>query len=139
MTILARLALLPVMPIPGSGRAQFQPIWSHDVAECVMGALDAGAQADERYELAGPDTLSHQQLVELAMRAQHRHRPIVHVPTPIVSRTLRVLEALMKSKAPATWDEAELLEVSLLSERGTADAVRLGVAPRQMAAVLDAP
>jgi NADH dehydrogenase len=104
-----------------------------------MGALDAGAQADERYELAGPDTLSHQQLVELAMRAQHRHRPIVHVPTPIVSRTLRVLEALMKSKAPATWDEAELLEVSLLSERGTADAERLGVAPRHMAAVLDAP
>jgi NADH dehydrogenase len=50
-----------------------------------------------------------------------------------------VLEALMKSKAPATWDEAELLEVSLLSERGTADAERLGVAPRHMAAVLDAP
>ena len=142
LTILARLALLPVMPIPGSGRAQFQPIWSHDVADCVMGALERNPthpEAGERYELAGPDTLSHQQLVELAMRAQHRHRPIVHVPTPIVSRTLRVLEALMKSKAPATWDEAELLEVSLLTERGTADAERLGVTPRHMAAVLDAP
>jgi hypothetical protein len=31
------------------------------------------------------------------------------------------------------------MEVSLLTDRGTADAERLGVAPRHMAAVLDAP
>ena len=142
LTLLGRLALLPVMPISGAGRAEYQPIWAHDVADCVMAALamsDTQPAADERYELAGPETLSHQQIVELALRAQHRHRRIVHVPTPIVSRTLRVVEALMKSKAPATWDEAELMEVSLLTERGTADAQRLGVEPRFMAAVLDAP
>jgi NADH dehydrogenase len=142
LTLLARLALLPVMPISGSGRAQFQPIWAHDVAACVMTALERNPThpgAGERYELAGPETLSHREIVELALRAQHRHRRLVHVPTPIVSRTLRVLEALMKSKAPATWDEAELLEVSLLSEGGTADTERLGVQPRHMAAVLDAP
>jgi len=139
LTLLGRLALLPVMPIPGSGRAQFQPIWAGDVADAVMAALAAGSDADDRYELAGPGVLTHQEIVELALRAQHRHRRIVHVPTPVVSRTLRVVEALMKSKAPATWDEAELLEVSLLSEGGTADAERLGVHPRHMAAVLDAP
>jgi len=139
LTLLNRLALLPVMPLSGAGRAQYQPIWAHDVAECLMAALEAGANADERYELAGPETLSYQEIVELALRSQHRHRRIVHVPTPIVSRTLRVVEALMKSKAPVTWDEAELMEVSLLTERGTADAERLGVQPRHMAAVLDAP
>src|SRR3954452_3060180 len=139
LTLLSRLALLPVMPVSGAGRAQYQPIWAHDVADCVMAALEAGAEAGERYELAGPETLSHQQIVELALRAQHRHRRLVHVPTPIVSRTLRVAEALMKSKAPATWDEAELMEVSLLTDHGTADAERLGVEPRFMAAVLDAP
>ena len=139
LTLLGRLALLPVMPMSGAGRARYQPIWAHDVAECVLGALDAGAAADERYELAGPEVLTHRNIVELALRAQHRHRRIVHVPTPIVSRTLRVLEALMKSKAPATWDEAELMEVSLLTERGIADAQRLGVEPRHMAAVLGAP
>ena len=139
LTLLNRLALLTVMPLSGAGRAQYQPIWAHDVAECLMAALEAGSNADERYELAGPETLSHQEIVELALRAQHRHRRIVHVPTPIVSRTLRVVEALMKSKAPVTWDEAELMEVSLLAEHGTADAERLGVQPLHMAAVLDAP
>jgi uncharacterized protein YbjT (DUF2867 family) len=137
LTLLGRMALLPVMPMSGRGRAQYQPIWAEDVADCVMGALRNGA--DERYELAGPEVVTHQGIVELALRAQHRHRRIVHVPTPIVSRTLRVLEALMKSKAPATWDEAELMEVSLLTERGAEDARRLGVEPRYMAAVLGAP
>jgi uncharacterized protein YbjT (DUF2867 family) len=139
LTLLGRMALLPVMPISGSGRALYQPIWAHDVADCVMAALELGTDARERYELAGPETLSHEQIVELALRSQHRHRPLLHVPTPIVSRTLRVVEALMKSKAPATWDEAELMEVSMLAERGTADAESLGVQPRHMASVLDAP
>ena len=44
----------------------------------------------------------------------------------------------MKSKAPATWDEAELLQVSMTSRKGTADAEALGVKPRAMAAVLGA-
>jgi NADH dehydrogenase len=60
----------------------------------------------------------------------------LNVPTPIVSRSLRLLERAMGTKAPATWDEAELMEVSMLSGRGTADVGALGVEPHEMAAVL---
>ena len=42
----------------------------------------------------------------------------------------------MGPTAFATWDEAELLEIPMTSRRGTADAERLGVSPRTMAAVL---
>jgi NADH dehydrogenase len=38
----------------------------------------------------------------------------------------------------ATWEEAELLEVPMITARGTADARALGVEPRPMAAVLGA-
>ncbi|MDP8967750.1 MAG: NAD(P)H-binding protein [Actinomycetota bacterium] len=145
MTLLERIALLlPVMPVSGRGQALYQPIWAEDVADCVMAALSGrpgalgSANGHERFELAGPQTLSHEQIVELVLRAAGRPRPIVNVPTPLVSRGLRVVEALMKSRSPATWDEAELLEVSMLSERGTADAERLGVTPQAMRAVLGA-
>jgi NADH dehydrogenase len=92
-----------------------------------------------RYELAGPQTLSHEAIVELVLRAAGRSRPLVHVPAPLVSRVLRLAETLLGARAPATPDEAELLEVSMTSARGAADAIALGVAPRTMSAVLGVP
>jgi NADH dehydrogenase len=135
LTLLQRMSLLPVMPIPGDGKAAFQPIWAEDVAECVMAAL-AASSPDERYELAGPETLTHQDVVETALRSFHRRRPIVHVPERVVKRTLKLAELLMGPAAPATWDEAELLQVPMTSRHGTADAERLGVVPKPMRAVL---
>jgi uncharacterized protein YbjT (DUF2867 family) len=140
MRLLQRMALLPVMAIPGNGETPFQPIWSEDVAECVLATLpgarfDAEA-VDARYELAGPETLTHREIVEIALEAAHRRRPIVKIPAPIVRRGLRLAELVMGPTAFATWDEAELLEVPLVSRHGTADAERLGVAPQRMRAVL---
>ena len=51
---LERLALLPVVPLLGGGRARTQPIWADDVAACVMRVLETGDAAAARYELAGP-------------------------------------------------------------------------------------
>jgi NADH dehydrogenase len=137
LTLLERMALvLPAVPISGRGQALYQPIWADDVADAVAAALDRTANGKERYELAGPQTLTHAEIVALVVRAAGRSRPIVRVPTALVSRGLRVVEALMQSRAPATWDEAELLEVSMTTARGTADAVALGVTPRAMGAVL---
>jgi uncharacterized protein YbjT (DUF2867 family) len=89
-----------------------------------------------RFELAGPQTLSHEQIVRLVLRSLHRRRPLVRVPTPVVARGLRLLEAVAGTHAFATWDEAELMEVPMVCARGSADAERLGVRPQAMGAVL---
>jgi NADH dehydrogenase len=154
LTLLERMALLPVMPVSGRGRALYQPIWAEDVADCVIAALGghtAGTMTNggvgerrgggerrrrARYELAGPETLSHNDLVRIVLRSLHRRRAVVHVPTPIVSRALRVLERVSGPSAFATWDEAELMEVPMVSARGTADVEALGVKPQRMPAVL---
>ncbi len=140
LTLLARVSWLPVMPIPGSGRASFQPIWSEDVADCVLAVLPSGPAAAQsvgaRYELAGPETLTQRQIVELALRSFRRRRRVVSVPIGITRRVLKLVELLGGPTAFATWDEAELLEVPLLSQRGTDDAERLGVVPKPMRAVL---
>jgi NADH dehydrogenase len=136
LTLLERLALLPVMPLSGRGRASFQPMWAEDAAACVSAALRGDGDRRERYELAGPETLSHSEIVRTVLRSLSRNRPLLHIPTAVVSRSLRLLEAAVGSRAFATWDEAELMESPMISTRGAADAERLGVTPQRMAAVL---
>jgi NADH dehydrogenase len=140
LTLLERMSLLPVLPLSGSGQAAFQPMWAEDVADCVMAVLPGGARVEEatgaRYELAGPEVLTYEDMVRLVLRSLRRRRPIVKIPIPIMRRTLKLVELLMGPAAFATWDEVELLEESLVAPTGTADAERLGVSPRAMRAVL---
>jgi NADH dehydrogenase len=135
LTLLERMALLPVVPISGTGHALFQPIWADDVAACVMAALERPGTG-ARHELSGPETLSYDDIAALVLRAVGRPRPLVHVPLAVVSRALRSLQALAGTKAFATWDEAELMEISMLSERGSTDVEAFGIKPRRMIDVM---
>jgi len=163
LTLLTRFSYLPAIPVSGAGRALFQPIWAEDVADCVVAVLGAaGAERREReersaivdrastgpgsprastaarlsFELAGPETLSYEAIVRLALRALDRERPLAHLPRPLVRACLGVVERLAGPAAFATWAEAELLDAPMTSARGTADAESLGVTPLRMAAVL---
>jgi NADH dehydrogenase len=144
ITLLQRLSLLPAVPISGEGRALYQPIWARDVARCVASSVSGangrgsggGEDSEGRFELAGPEVLSYDDIVERVLEATGRHRPLLHVPLPFVRSGLRALELLAGPSVFATWEEAELMEVPMTSERGTADAERLGVEPRPMGAVL---
>jgi len=139
MTLLKRLSLLPWMPVSGTGGSCYQPIWAEDAAACaaaLLSRLSDGQVNGRRFELAGPETLTYEEIVKLALTAWDRPRPLVHVPLPVVRRGLRVLEALVGTSSFATWEEAELFEVPMTSERGVADAEALGVDPRPMHEVL---
>ncbi len=135
VTLMRRLALLPVLPISGSGDASFQPIWAHDVARCVIADLARDGEG-ERYELAGPETLTYEQMGELIARSVGRKRPVVSVPLNVVRLGLQGVRRVMGDAAFATWEEAELMEVPMLSARGDADVRELGVEPRRMGDVL---
>jgi uncharacterized protein YbjT (DUF2867 family) len=134
VTLLRRFSFLPVMPVSGSGQARFQPIWAEDVARCVVAALAGGR---ERYELAGPEVLSYDDMSDLVSRVAGRPRPLLHLPLPLVRGGLIALRSLFGEAAFATWEEAELMEVPMVSERGVADAEELGIDPRTMADVLE--
>jgi NADH dehydrogenase len=134
ITLQKRLSRLPLIPVAGRGKARFQPIAAADVARCVLGSLDRDGG---RFELAGPEELTYDEIARAIARSVGRRRPIVHVPLRLVRRSLLLLRALSGPKVFATWDEAELMEISMVTPRGTADAEALGVVPRTMAEVLE--
>jgi uncharacterized protein YbjT (DUF2867 family) len=140
VTLLRRFSFLPVLPVSGEGQARFQPIWAEDVARCVVGALArerGDGERTRRYELAGPETLTYDEMSDLVSRIAGRPRPLVHLPLPFVRAGLIGLRNLFGEGVFATWEEAELMEVSMTSERGPADAQALGVEPRRMSDVLE--
>jgi NADH dehydrogenase len=148
---LSKLSYLPVMPVPGDGKAKFQPIWADDAADAITAALltaDGGigegvgrsdpATHSHYVELAGPEVMTHDQMLRIAMRHYGRRRPLLHLSRPMAERLLRLQEWYLGPSAFATWDEAELMQFSSVASRGTADVEALGVQPLAMADVLPA-
>jgi uncharacterized protein YbjT (DUF2867 family) len=135
--LLERLARLPAVPVPGSGRSRCQPIWVEDVAACLMALLREGQDhSGRRYELGGPETISYDEAIRTVLRSTRDERPLLHLPTPLARTVLRVLEQVSGETASLTWDEAQLLRADAISRTGTADAHALGVEPQPMSAVL---
>ena len=134
---LRRLALLPVFPISGGGQARYQPIWARDVAAATAASLERDG-GSERFELVGPETFTYERMARAVAASAGRRRRLVHVPLPLVRTALIWLRRIWGESAFATWEEAELLEVSMTSERGTSDVEQLGVAPKRMTEVLGA-
>ena len=102
------------------------------LAECVAGALATDARP--RYELAGPETLTYDQMSDLVSRIAGR--PGHWCTSPPADPLRSSPSQILGEAAFATWEEAELMEVSMLSERGSADAEALGVQPKRMSEVL---
>ena len=63
---------------------------------------------------------------------------LVHVPLGLVHYGLTGLRKAVGDAVFATWEEAELMEVPMVSVRGDADVRALGVEPVPMGAVLAA-
>jgi uncharacterized protein YbjT (DUF2867 family) len=132
--LLHTMSYLPAMPISGSGRARYQPIASDDVARAVTAVLDGDGKP--RIELAGPEELTYDDITRESLRAFGRRRRLLHVPLPIVKAGLDVIGLFAGEGAFATWEEAELMEISMTTPRGTADVEALGVKPKRMRDVL---
>jgi NADH dehydrogenase len=136
LTLLERFSYLPAIPVSGAGRSRYQPIWAEDVADCIVAALSGERANGKDVELAGPETLTYEDIVRVALRASGRRRRLLNLPLPVVRASLRGLQRVTGPKAFATWEEAELMEEPMTTDRGTADAEALGVRPLPMGAVL---
>jgi NADH dehydrogenase len=125
------------MPVIGNGKAAFQPIWAEDAADAITAALlKEVATPGAAIALAGPETLSQDQILKLVMRHFDSQRPLVHLPARLSRRALEWQERHARGAAIATWDQVALLQHSILSPRGAGDLDFLGVSPLAMADVL---
>lgn len=112
INVLARMIRLSplVFPIPGGGRARFQPIAVQDVASAIAISLDRDDTIGSAYGLGGPAELSLREMTERILVAMRTQRMLLPVPVAV----LRPLVALMQRvvpKPPVTTGLLDLLSL----------------------------
>ncbi len=101
------IRLSPAVPVLGSGKSRFQPVYVDDMTACLARATD-DANAGRTMEIGGPDVLTLDQIVEEIARALGRRRSFVHVPIPFVRPAARLFEIFLPSP-PVTVDQLTML------------------------------
>ena len=134
LSLLEKLSLLPAVPVTRTmAAARSQPVWAGDVAACLDALLE---RPEAEVELAGPEEMTHRAMLEHALEAYGRPRRLVVLPSALVRLGLNAYQSLAEPVAFTSRDETDLLASTMLTERGTADAERLGVTPRRLVDVL---
>jgi len=100
----ALLRRLPIVPLPGGGRAVVQPIHQDDLTRCIVAALAIAWDGPHSLVVAGPTPLPYADFVREVARAARLGRPrIVAIPAwPIMAAAaLTALLPLVPTVRPA--------------------------------------
>lgn len=104
----------PVIVVPGSGQARFQPIVRDDAARCVAETVSRRDLIGREIDLGGPEVMTYDQLFELYARARKVTKRQVHVPGALLQPGAAVLELFMPD-VPATPDEVRTIQLDNLA------------------------
>lgn len=109
INMLARqIRLLPVLPVIGNGRYRMQPISVEDVAACFSSCLTTAAAINKVYEIAGPEALSYDEMVDTICRVMGKRRVKAHIPVAMVRPVAWLSEKAMP-KPLLTRDQLAML------------------------------
>lgn len=103
----AMSAMLPVLPVI-KGSARLQPVWVQDVARAFVTSIGNKDVTAQRYDLAGPQAYSFQELLELLMNQLGRER--VLIPVPDFAANLMALFTSLLPTPLITSDQLTMLD-----------------------------
>lgn len=104
------IKMSPVVPVPGKGKARFQPIYIEDWLRCIEKVIDAPADYLSTYEIGGPEHLTYGRMVEIISAALGRKKAIINIPMGFMKFSASLLENILPSP-PVTSDQLRLLEI----------------------------
>lgn len=105
----------PAVPVIGSGRRLFQPLWVEDLARCIDEACAADGLVGEAHELGGPAHLTFRSLIEVIAEALGKRRLVVPVPMVAARLQARLMTAVM-AQPPLTPAAIELFEFDNITD-----------------------
>jgi nucleoside-diphosphate-sugar epimerase len=124
----ALLRRLPLVPLPGGGRALVQPIHQDDLSACIVAALEVAWDAPHTLVVAGPSPLPYADFVRAVAAAAGLRRPrLVTVPAALLM-ALAPLASRLPGLPDVTIDEIRRLQEDKAFDIGPMQTT-LGVRP----------
>jgi uncharacterized protein YbjT (DUF2867 family) len=131
---LAFSLLFPVVPVPGDGKARFQPIHVDDIAQALVAAVER-SEISGVYEIGGAEAVTYDEMLAETMRGTGKHRATLHVPVPLM-KPPAFLMGLVMADPPVTIAQLDLLAVDNTPRNNALEPV-FGVHPRPFKGALD--
>jgi len=131
---LAFSLMFPVVPVPGDGKARFQPIHVDDMAQALVAAVER-PEISGVHEVGGAERVTYDELLAETMRGTGKRRPTLHVPVPLM-KPAAVVMGLVMSDPPVTVAQLDLLAVDNTPRQNALEPV-FGVHPRLFKGSLD--
>ena len=130
VNVLARIALLSplVFPLPGGGKARFQPVAVEDVAKAVAVVLDRKSAVHQRYPIGGPEPLSLREMSERILKAMGLRRSLIPLPVSLLRPVVAILQRVLPNP-PVTSSLLDLLAVDNTVANNAIEA-ELGISPK---------
>ncbi len=125
----------PVVPVPGNGKAKFQPIHVEDTSHCVADAVERGDLLGKTVEIGGPQQLTYDQIVDIIATTLVYERWKLHVPVPIMRGPVWLMERLLETP-PATTQQLAMLALDNIT-RLDATETAFGFKPRPLQGNID--
>lgn len=121
VNVLGRLIRLTpkVFPLPGGGKARFQPIAVDDVARVVRLSLEKKETVHQSYDLGGPAKLTLKEMTERILTAMGTTRKLV----PVSVKVLRPIVAIAQRLLPNPPVTPGLLDLLALDNTVTNNAL----------------
>jgi uncharacterized protein YbjT (DUF2867 family) len=122
----------PIVPVPGDGKARFQPVHVDDIAQALVAALER-SDLTGVHEVGGPEVVTYDDMLEETMRGSGIRRPRVHVPVLLMKPAAFLMSVL--PDPPVTTDQLDLLAAENTPKNNALEPV-FGVRPRSFKGAL---
>ena len=98
---------LPFVPITGNGRQLLAPVFIDDVGAIVADALTDPAATNRVFDVGGPETMTMNDVVRVALRVTGRRRFLLHGPAGLLKMAAWPLQFL--PRPPLTPDAVDFI------------------------------
>lgn len=102
----------PLIPVVGDGTSRFQPVHLDDVAAAYERALrDPATTTGQIYELAGPEVLTYEEILDECARTLGKQKPKLHIPLALMKPGAALLGVVPFIDAPVTTEQLKMLKL----------------------------